>query len=303
MSRRNGLNRSTYIALIISAVVVVLCMIAVIIALALRTSITDISIPQTINLDKGGQMQLVPEFTAVGNKSDQAVEKASEKIRMTWESSNSEVVSVDDSGFIRALAGGDTYITLSAELSDRSVRSICHVYVNVPFDSLEAPDAIELVINYKDSSPVGARLIPDDSTGIRLTYSSINPAVAEVDANGIVSAVSEGICSIIVDAVSSKDPSEVIATRQVRVIVTVAPLAMTAQDLVLSTGQQGTFTLLFEPENVSASSLQLTYINSNQNVCTVDKSGIVYALAPGSSTVIISDQFGHTCSAQVLVAG
>ena len=127
MSKKNGLNRSTYIALIISAAIVVCLMIAVIVALALRTTITDISIPQVITIDKGGQMQLTPSYTAVGNKSEQAVRKASGKISLKWESSNEEVVSVDSTGFIRALAGGDTYITMSAELPSGSVRSICHV--------------------------------------------------------------------------------------------------------------------------------------------------------------------------------
>ncbi len=299
MSGRSNLSRSTYIALVITAAILVLAMMAGIIALALRTTINDVSIPSVINLEKGGQIQLTPEYDVTGNKNEDAVAKAAEKLNLRWESSNEEVATVDQNGFVRSFSGGDAYITLSADLSSKQVKSICHIYVNVAFEEIFAPDVVELSINYMPSINLGAHPVPEDSTGVRLEYSSANPGVATVDANGTVTATGDGICSIIVSAVSRQDPSDVLEKIQVRVMVTTVPSSIQAENLILHPGEQGRIPVSAEPENADTG--DLTYIVSNQSVCSVDNSGNATAISTGTSTVIISDHYGHTCSMQVIV--
>ena len=82
-------------------------------------------------------------------------------------------------------------------------------------------------------------------------------------------------------------------------MVTTVPSSISADNLILHPGEIGSIVINSDPENADPG--ELTYIVSNTSICSVDNSGNVSAYSPGTSTVIVSDRYGHTCSMQVII--
>ena len=108
-----------------------------------------------------------------------------------WESSNPNVATVTD-GSVKAISEGDATITM------RTVNGITlTVYVTVKPSTVEvesikltSESAIELKVG--DSSQISYEVLPNEATDKSVTFQSTNTSVANVDSNGLITAVGEG---------------------------------------------------------------------------------------------------------------
>lgn len=107
-----------------------------------------------------------------------------------WYSSNPNVASVSSNGLITALAEGTT--TIGATTSDgRSVT--CKV--TVASDIGKVLLNVDSVLMYSIGDTAGLSAVMDGSA-VAVTWASSNPAVATVNENGVVTAVSDGEANI-----------------------------------------------------------------------------------------------------------
>ena len=177
-----------------------------------RPSISAVGLPVELAIAKGETAQLEIEYGAEGNASAEALEKAAAELTLEWTSSNEEVATVDANGLVTAVEAGTADITVS--VPDTELTSTCKVTVTVPVEGIQAPDEMQLTINGTASKEIGAKLVPEDATGVKLVYESSDENIATVDENGVVTAVANGECVIttsvqpIVEETADSEPAE-----------------------------------------------------------------------------------------------
>lgn len=150
-------------------------------------SVTSVSIsaPDT-TLDVGEHSV----FTANMNPSN-----ASNR-NVRWYSSNDKVARVDDNGFVMALRAGTTEIKVITE--DRSKRSTVTLTVK---EKEVLPKSISFsevshTMNVGDTYTIKYTIYPKDATNKNVHWETNHPSVATVN-NGIITAVSEGVCKVV----------------------------------------------------------------------------------------------------------
>jgi uncharacterized protein YjdB len=121
-------------------------------------------------------------------KPDDATDK-----KVTWSSSNTSVVTVDQNGKVTAVAGGSATITAKAD----DKQATCTITVTVPVSSVTLNKS-ELKLKKGTSETLIATVGPDDATNKTVVWSSSNTKVATVDQNGKVTSVDTGTATITV---------------------------------------------------------------------------------------------------------
>lgn len=161
------------------------------------SAVKEVSLDQTsVEMSKSQSVQL----TATIGPDDINVPYTVE-----WTSSDPSVASVDDTGLVTALKGGETVITVKAG----DVSATCAVQVVLKAVGIEVtPASASMQVN--KTLQLTASLIPSDATDtFSFVWSSSNPAVASVDENGMVSTHAEGEAVITVKAGSFEAASTI----------------------------------------------------------------------------------------------
>ena len=128
---------------------------------------------------------------------------------VTWESSNTEVVTVSDEGVVKAVGTGEATVQVTVgQLSASCVvvvaQPVTGISLNTGGVSLEALSTYQLT----------ATISPDTASNKNIEWSSSDETVASVDENGLVTAMSKGEAIITAAAL---DGSNVTATCKVTV--------------------------------------------------------------------------------------
>ncbi len=118
--------------------------------------------------------------------------------RVTWTSSQGDIVSVDSSGKVTAKSEGSAYIMATAVGGD-IVPAICFVQVEKKTVSVTGVTLNKTALSLKvgEKSSLTATVSPSDATDKKVTWKSSNTSVATVS-NGAVTAVSAGTATITV---------------------------------------------------------------------------------------------------------
>ncbi|WP_241423503.1 Ig-like domain-containing protein [Candidatus Contubernalis alkaliaceticus] len=126
---------------------------------------------------------------------------------ISWSTSDPMVIQVTDLGDIpayrnaaeiKALSPGRATVTVITEEGRKRVD--CQVEVIVPVTSISLKTT-EITLSPSQELWLQAQVEPRDATNQQLTWSSTNPAVAFVDANGLVKAKKAGEARIVIRAV------------------------------------------------------------------------------------------------------
>ncbi len=127
---------------------------------------------------------------------DVAVEPwdATEK-SLRWESSDTNIVTVDEKGNVSAHAPGQATITVSStDGSGVSATCLIKVLPILVSNIMVEPSTLELAVG--NSQRLTVHINPDNATDKSVQWSSDNEAVATVDQEGTVTVLSEGSTSI-----------------------------------------------------------------------------------------------------------
>ncbi|MBQ1256773.1 MAG: Ig-like domain-containing protein [Clostridia bacterium] len=257
----------------------------------LIVTIVDSRIPTAVTIS--GITELEPtSVTAL--TAEVEPEKASQEV--IWESLNDHIAAVDQNGVVTAKRPGTVYIRAYAK-DNRNIRSQIRLTVKYR----KAPDAItlasdELSLFTGETCPLMPVVTPADASQI-LTFSSSDPSVATVDAQGVVSALQYGKCTITVKSAAS-------ASISVRVPLTVHDeripdlLIAHPSSLKLEPSNIRDISLLVLPESMNA---ELVWSSNNENVAIVDQDGRVTALDEGECTIFLKSAYADSVSVKIPV--
>ena len=215
---------------------------------------------------------------------------------VTWSSSDAKVATVDASGKVTAVGTGNA--TITAKAGDKE--ATCAVTVTVPVSSLSL-NKNTLSLTEGDSETLIATVNPSDATDKTVTWSTSNAAVATVDADGKVTALTEGTAVITAKAGGKEATCAVTVSNKV---VPVTDITLSTSTLSLMKGESATLTATVTPAD--ATDKTVSWTSSDEAVATVDANGKVTAVGGGSAVITAhAGSKSATCSVQVtsLVTG
>lgn len=146
-------------------------------------------------------------------------------------------------------------------------------------------------------------ILPDTADYKTVTWTSSAPTVASVNANGLVSALSEGTAIITATTTDGSNLSDscVVTVGAAQQLVT--SITLSEQEKELEIGDEFTLTATVLPENADDKTVQ--WSSSDPVVASVDADGMVTALSEGTTTITATTVDGSNLSAscQITVVG
>ena len=213
---------------------------------------------------------------------------------VTFKSSNTSVVTVDNKGYIYAKKNGNATITIKSE--DGGATATVKVYVSDDYEDDDNYDSTlrNVYITYDDeivkdkfevmettSVQFGVKASPS-SASKKVKWRSSNKKIATVDSNGKVTGVKKGTCTIYATSTvnsSKRDSITVVVTDYVRYPdrITVIP----QENSIYETGNQIQFSTAFYPEDTTETDIVWkVYVGA-----TVSQTGLVQITDSGEITV------------------
>lgn len=122
--------------------------------------------------------------------------------KVSYQSSNPLVATVDDKGKIQALRSGETTIIVKAEENNVQSQITVKVYSKVTGISL---DQEEIYLNLGETFQMNANIEPEDADEPGINYQSSNAEIATIQENGMITAKQIGETQII--ASSKENPA------------------------------------------------------------------------------------------------
>jgi uncharacterized protein YjdB len=195
---------------------------------------------------------------------------------VTWKSSKTSVVTIDDNGYLEAQKPGSATITASADGSKQT----CKITVKTPKVTLGA-SSIRLYRNQTYKLDVKV------SSGRTPAFSSQKGSVASVNEKGIITAYKHGTARIYV---------KIDGITRTCVVTVVSPeITLTPASATLKKGK--TLTL----KTVVSSGCTPVYSSSKPSVATVDARGKITAVSKGTCIIYASED-GTKASCKITVS-
>ena len=214
---------------------------------------------------------------------------------VVWTSSNEEVATVSDTGYVEICGVGTAVITVTAG----NVKDACKITVPQLIDWIEF-DEDEIELKAGQTYQLKPYISPSDATNKKLKYTSSDTKVAEVSASGLVTAKSEGEAKIRAAATDGSDEYAVCyVTVTGKAKVTGITLDRTSAEV--KRGEKLTLNVTVSPSY--ASNKKVVWKSANTKIATVDANGSVTAKAPGRTkiTVTSSENSSYQASCTVTV--
>ena len=193
---------------------------------------------------------------------------------VTWSTSDASIATVDNEGNVTAVAVGEA--TITATCGDKT--ATCEVTVNPILAESITLDKTELTLTIGASEKLTATVLPEEVTDKTVTWSTSDAAIATVDTEGNVTAISVGEATI---TATCGDKS---ATCKVTVNPILAEsITLDKTELTLTIGASEKLTPTVLPEDVTDKTV--TWSTSDASIATVDAEGNVKAISVGEATI------------------
>ncbi len=206
---------------------------------------------------------------------------------IVWTSSNSNVVSVNENGYITAVGLGEA--TIIATASSNATAS-CHVVVinnnnNNNNNNNTVEETISLNVNNTQMN-VGEEVqlvetVTPNSLVSKVTWKSSNTGVAKVSSSGLVTGVGSGTATITASLPSGKKAECVVNVSQKVINAIMVTLSSSRLDMIVGGTSQLTATVL--PKTTT--NKNIAWSSSDTKVAVVDNNGKITAKGSGIATI------------------
>lgn len=232
---------------------------------------------------------------------------------VVWNSSNTNVATVDINGIVLAKAVGTA--TITATTVEGNLPASCKVNVTTTPTSAVPVTAVKLnklalIMELQETKTLTATIMPSDATNKKVTWFSDNPTYVKVDENGKLTALKEGVATI---TVKTEDGN---CTAKCIVVVVkenddddddddndehpVLNIKMNKTSLKLKDHQRYTLKAIVTPGVGRVT--KLNWKSSNTSVVIVDNNGTVTPKGTGTAIITASTSDGKlSCQCTVTV--
>ena len=221
----------------------------------------------TLELTAGAVGQLTATFTPE-DATDQTV---------TWSSSNSGVVTVDQNGTLEAVAAGTATITVKT--TDGGYTATCKVTVKPVAVTEVLLDKSSVTMKVGDMLVLSATVQPENVSDKAITWSSSAPSVVKVE-NGKLTALAEGSATITAKC-GEKSAFCTVTVQKAEVPAERVTLDQTTLELTVNGTAKLTAKVL--PEETTVKTIQ--WSSSDETVAKVAADGTVTALKEGTTVI------------------
>lgn len=217
---------------------------------------------------------------------------------LTWEVSDSNIVSVDSEGNVEALKAGEATINVTS--ADGKKTATCNVIVEAKYIAVTSItlDNTSVTLKVGEKIKINASLTPEDATDPTLIWEVSNTDIVSVDNEGNVEALKLGEAEIIVYA----ENKSVQATCKISVIPeAVTGISLSDEKIKLMPGDTHQLSSTITPENADDKSV--TWSIKDSSIASVDQNGLVTAKKIGETTVTVTTKdggFTATCTINVV---
>ena len=217
---------------------------------------------------------------------------------LIWTSSDLNFATVSSTGLVKAVEVGSGVITVKTTNSD------IEVYCNfdVVTEIIEA-EGIELnlqevTMQKGETITLTVTFTPENVTLPSVTWSSSDLTVATVD-NGVVTAIETGEAIITATTTNGKTATCTVTVKQDLVLVEYIELSET--EIKASQGSEFVLSAVVYPDNATTKTVE--WSSSNDNVVSVDSTGLCKVLSTGYAIITATATDGSGVSAQCVVNG
>lgn len=217
---------------------------------------------------------------------------------ITWQSTDGAIVAVSTSGKLSAAAAGTAVVTASAGGKTASLALTVQAQPFVTSMAVSPVSATMIVGDRLTLTAAVGSTGPTPAGGWNVAWVSSAPSIATVSATGVVTAVASGTTTIR----ASAGQRFFDATITVVAGPSVTGIALAPTTLYLAPGEQGAFTAaLTTIGTMPSGGWPIVWSSASPSIATVDASGKVTAVAPGS-TIVSASSSGKTATATVAVS-
>lgn len=157
------------------------------------------------------------------------------------------------------------------------------------------PQTLALTINETGSAT--ATVAPANASNKNVSWTSSNEAIATVNADGTISAISAGTATI---TATTEDGGFTDACVVTVSTIDVTGVSLSSNTLSINKGQTSTLVATVTPSNATNSNV--SWSSSNELAATVSTSGVVTAIAEGIATItVITEDGGFTDACAVTI--
>ena len=236
---------------------------------------------------------------------------------LRWESSNPDIISVNQNGMITAVDGGTATITVYAT-DGSNVKAQCSVISVILITDIiiNNNETIKYHLN-NNYPPINTQIIPLNANITSLTWYTSDESIASIDNNGNMIMHKEGNIKVYAAA---NDDSGIIGSANVEITIPTQQMyiAIDNDNLNFNDENEGnkyyelnmnvdeTYTpiIYVEPDNTSNQNLEYiidSNYSSHSNVISIDDNGNIIALSQGYSTVFIKTTDNSGLSLKLIV--
>ncbi len=274
------------------------------ITVTVKVPVKDITVDKTdITLEEGKTDKITVTVTP-----DNATEKG-----VTYESSNEEIVKVDENGNIEAVGEGEATITITSK-DDPTVTEKVTVTVKKPKVPVKdiTVDKTDITLEEGKTDKITVTVTPDNATEKGVTYESSNEEIVRVDENGNIEAVDEGEATI---TITSKDDPTVTEKVTVTVKKKQEPdnpdvpdipeepeepeyVIEVPSEIEIVPGITELLNIRITPDD---GKVKPVFSSADESIATVDEFGNVTGVAAGETTIYVDFGNGDIRAVAVIV--
>ena len=132
--------------------------------------------------------------------------------RVTWKSSDENVVTVDEKGKVTAVGNGTATITVTSVSGNYTATVAVTVKIPVEIERITIETEREILTKIGDSTELKVKIEPENADAQKLIWKSGDEMIAAVDENGKVTAIGNGTVIITVTTEDGKNTASITIT-------------------------------------------------------------------------------------------